>query len=248
MRIMLLTGLVGALLATAARAQDQEYEFTQPAIDGREALTGEEKVRYLLRQVELTAEQAVFAESLIESVLPQEDEQQAAAPNLNTVRQLWRELENARQAGDQAKVEEVSRQLSEMGRENAGDEDVFANLQARLNDEQKARLKQARMRLERVPSGAIRPIDLIRTARSFKLTVEQQQKLNEATMATNAMLGPILKPNKDLKLKMLDHLIGEIRGLLTPDQTKVFNRRIRGLRPDLIGEGLVVGAPGEDSP
>ena len=249
MRAVLLFGLTASLVLIASPAPGAESDFTAAAITEKARLIGARRVRYLLRQIDLTAEQAAYAENLITSVLPPDSHAPTPEPSIDDVRRLWKQLERAREADDQQQVERLTQELKGMGHEADDESDVFATLAPKLTDVQRAKLEQARARLERIPSGAVRPIDLIRAARTLELTGEQQHKLQEATIATNKMLGPILKPNTDLKLKMINFLATEIRSLLAPQQVAAFDHRIRALRPDLIEEGLMVGVPpGEQAP
>jgi hypothetical protein len=240
MRRVLLFGLVavGTLASSPAWAQQ---EFRALALDEKAKLLGERKVRYLLRQIDLTPEQAAYAQDLLASMRPGEEANKAVS--VDEVRQIWAELEEAKKANDQQKIDALTKRLQEIGQGASEDSDILSNLRSRLTDAQKQKLERAEARLEQDPSGALRPIDMIRVARSFELSDQQQQKLLEALLATNAMLGPILKPSMDLKLRMVTFLAGEIRALLTPDQVAEFNHRIRALRPDLIDEGLVDHVP-----
>ena len=240
MRRVLLFGLaaLGTLASAPAWAQ---RDFRGPALDEKAKLLGERKVRYLLRQIDLTPEQATYAQDLLAAMRPGEEDNQVV--NVDEVREIWAELEEAKRAKDQEKIDALTKRLQEIGQGASEDTDLLAKLRSQLTDAQKQTLERAEARLEQDPSGALRPVDMLRAARSFPLNDEQQRKLREAALATNAMLGPILRPSMDLKLRMVRFLAGEIRALLTPDQVTEFDRRIQALRPDLIDEGLVVQVP-----
>jgi hypothetical protein len=211
------------------------------AIDERVKLAGEKKVRYLLRQSDLTEEQAAQAQALIDSVLPKQA--RPTPPNPDEVRRIWTELEQAREAGDQSKVDALTRELRQIGHETPGDAEFFASLEPLLTDEQKVKLEEARARLERNPSGALRPVDLLQAARRLDLDEPQQGKLLEAVLAARRQLGPVLRPSEELKLRMINSLADDIQALLTPDQLDKLEHRLRALRPDLIDQGLRVRMP-----
>lgn len=237
---VLLFGLAGLGIVAASPAWAQP-EFPAAAINEKAKLLGEAKTRYLLRQIDLTEEQATHARGLIDSILAEGD-----APsdvNVDQVREIWTQLEKAKEAKDQEKVDELTKQLQQIGQQASGHADVFANLEPQLTDQQKQKLAQARARLERLPSGALRPIDLIRAARSLNLTAQQERNLVQASIATREMLGPLQRPSVDLKLRMMTQLVGEIRAMLNPEQAARFEHRIRALRPDLVEEGLRVRTP-----
>ncbi len=213
-------------------------EIPEAAIDERASLAGEKKVRYLLRQVDLTEEQATHARGLIDSILPRRA--RPAPPDPDEVRRTWAELEQAKETGDQEKVDALVKQLRQMGRETTGDSEFFMNMEPLLTDEQKHKLDQARARLERNPSGALRPVDLLRAARELDLTEQQQRQLLDAFLEARKHLGPNLRPSTELKLQMINFFAHEIRTFLTPEQLAKFEYRIRALRPDLLDRGLRV--------
>lgn len=242
MRRVVLLGLAATWLA-AARPAAAGSEITAEAIDERGRLTGEQRVRYILRQLDLTEEQANHAGGLIDSVFATEAGPGGGRENLAEVRRLYAEINKAKQANDSEKVRELTQQLQELGGDAKTAGDFFTNLEPQLTDEQREKLDLARTRLERVPSGAVRPIDLMRAARTLGLTDDQQGKLREAHTGTRNLLGSSLRPTTELKLKMINFMAAEIRTLLTPEQVPAFELRLRALRPDLIDEGLRVSLP-----
>jgi hypothetical protein len=218
-----------------------ESEIPEAAIDEGARLLGADRVRYLLRQIDLTEEQATHAQGLIDSILPKHA--RPAPPDPDEVRRIWTELEQARAAGNQGKIDALTRELRQLGQETTGDSEFFTNMEPLLTDEQMNRLARARARLERHPSGALYPVDLLRTARELELAEQQKRRLLNAFLATRKQLGPVLRPSTELKLRMINFFAAEIRALLTPEQVVTFDHRIRALRPDLIDRGLRVRPP-----
>jgi hypothetical protein len=219
-------------------AAPQPTEVPVEAINERGKLTGEKKARYLLRQLDLTEEQATYAEGLIETIITAPRE--APPINIDEVRQIWREMEKAKEAGDQEKVEALGKQLQRMGREATGDAEFFANLEPQLTQTQKQKLEQAEARLARNPSGALRPVDLLRIVITLDLTEEQKRKVLDAHVAVRKRLGPLLRPGDQLKLDMVNICIRKLHEMLTPEQQAEFAYRVRTLRPDLTDRGLRV--------
>jgi hypothetical protein len=242
MRRVILLGLAASWLAAASPATAGS-EITAATIDERGRLVGEKRVRYILRQLDLTEDQANHASGLIDSIFATETGPGAGGENLAEVRRLYAEITKAKQAENNKKVQELTKQLQQLGQDTKTTSDFFTNLDTQLTDEQRAKLEHARARLERVPSGALRPIDLMRVAQALGLTDDQHQKLREAHAGTRKLLGSSLRPTTELKLKMINFMAHEIRDLLTPEQTPAFELRVRALRPDLIDQGLRVRVP-----
>jgi hypothetical protein len=240
MRGVLLLGLA-AFWVIAALPASAGPEIPAAAINEQAKLLGKERVSYLLRQIDLTEEQATQAQGLIDSILPERTH--PSPPDPEEVRRVWTELEKAKEAGNQEKVKALTKQLQQLGQDTTGDAEFFLNMESHLTDDQKKKLEQARARLERNPSGALRPVDLLQAARDFDLTEQQQRQLIEAFLATRNQLGPILRPSQDLKLRMINSLADAIRALLAPEQIANFEHRMRALRPDLVGRGLRVHVP-----
>lgn len=227
---------VGALPALAGS------EIPPAAIEQREKLIGEKKVRYLLRQLDLSEQQAAQAQGLIEAVF---SGQEAAPPSVDRVREIWAEIEKAKKASDQEKVKALTKQLQQMGREVPQESEFFTKMESHLTDEQKKKLAQAQSRLERNPSGALRPIDLLRAALALDLTPQQRRAVIDAHGAVRKRLGPVLRPSASLRLELVNICVEEVRRLLAPQQRENFEHRARAMRPDLIEEGLRVTLPAE---
>ena len=215
-------------------------EIPEAALNNKTKLLGPRKAAYLMRQLDLTEQQAAHAQGLIDSILPGDEQ---VPINVNEIRQIWKEIEQAKATNNQAKVDELTQQLQQMGKEATGDAEFYENITAQLTDEQKLKLAAAQARLERNPSGALRPIDLLRAAWELNPTTEQIAQLRVAQEEMRKMLYPILRPNLELKLKLINFIHDETRAILTPEQRAKWDLRVRALRPDLIAEGLRVKLP-----
>ena len=217
-----------------------EPQIPEAALNEKAKLSGPKKAAYLMRQVDLTEQQAAHAQGLIESILPGDKQ---IPVDINEVRQIWKQIEEAKAADDQATVDELTQQLQQMGKDVTSDSEFYDNIAAQLTEEQKQKLAAAQARLERNPSGALRPIDLLRAAWDLNPTAEQRARLRAAQEEMRKMLYPILRPNMELKLKLINFIYDETRTILTPEQRPQWELRVRALRPDLIEEGLRVKLP-----
>lgn len=239
MRRLMLPGIVVLWLAAVWPAL-AGAEIPEAALNDKTKLLGPRKAAYLMRQLDLTEQQAAHAQGLIDSILPGDEQ---VPINVNEVRQIWKEIEQAKATNNQAKVDELTQQLQQMGKEATGDAEFYDNIAAQLTDAQKQKLAAARARLERNPSGALRPIDLLRAAWELNTTTEQIAQLRTAQEEMRKMLYPVLRPNLELKLKLINFIHDEARAILTPEQRAKWDLRVRALRPDLTDEGLRVKLP-----
>jgi uncharacterized tellurite resistance protein B-like protein len=246
MRRLILLGIVASWLLTALPAI-AESDIPQTAFNEKTKLLGRNKAAYLMRQLDLTEQQAAHAQGLIESILPADENIQI---NPDEIRRLYKEIEAAKAAGDKAKVDELAAQLQQMGKDATDDSEFYDNIASQLTDEQKAKLVAAQARLDNNPSGSLRPVDMVRIARDLNPTSEQQTRMRDAQEAMRKILYPVLRPNMKMKSKMVNFLHDEIRAILTEEQRPQWDYRIRVLRPDLIDEGLRVSMepPAEDPP
>ena len=224
----------GILCSTAATA---ENDLPMAAIDDKAKLLGQRKAVFVLRQLELTEEQVGQMQGLIDSIMPEE------APvelNVDRIRELYQEIEKAKKAGDNAKVDELTKEMERMGREATHDQELYDNLKTFLTEPQKTRMDEVLEQLQRNPSGAMRPVDLVRAVMEQNPTDEQKYRLNRAQDAMRKLLYPILNPKLEKRLELINFLHDEIRKILTPEQLPGYEKRVRSLRPDLTDEGLLV--------
>jgi hypothetical protein len=239
MRRLMLPRIAAVWLAAPLLAM-AEPEIPEAAINEKAKLLGPKKAAFLMRQLDLTEEQAAHAQGLIDSILPDDEN---VSVDVDEVRRIWKELELARATEDQAKIDQLTKQLQQMGKDATDDSEFYENIARQLTDEQKAKLAAAQARLERNPSGALRPIDLIRAAWDLDPTDEQRARLRTVQEEMRKILYPLLRPNMEVKSKLINFIHDETRAVLTPEQRPQWDRRVRALRPDLIDEGLRVELP-----
>ncbi|MFQ5807920.1 MAG: hypothetical protein ACE5I3_15860, partial [Phycisphaerae bacterium] len=133
MRRMFLFGLAACIGAASPTLAGPEIPAT--AIKKGPRLLGAKKICYLLRQLDLTEEQATGAQGLLDSIFP--DRTRPSPPDTDEVRRIWTEIEKAKQAEDQARLDALTKQLQLMNPNFARDAEFFINLEPLLTDEQK---------------------------------------------------------------------------------------------------------------
>jgi len=200
-------------------------------------LRGEQKLRYLIRQLDLGPKDREFVDGLLEvyadQVRVQKAEQEEQGDLLEQrVRALYAQMEEAEKAGDKQRADELREQMKVLGPGVSAERELLATLEANLSDDQKAALKQAGQRLRRVPDGALRPIDVLQVAQALELDPEQQGKLSkllqEYRSYVSEIAGRLSGPTRELAL---GRIVSDIRGILTPEQVERFDKQIVKLRP-----------------
>jgi hypothetical protein len=240
-----------ALLAAVLVCGDAAWAQQKPivplsAVSPQGKLTGRKKVLYVCRQLDLSEAQRKQARGLIESFL--DNDAGADDIPLTRIYQIVKEIEEAQKAGDKATEQKLTDELRSYG-ENRPDssDEVFVNLETILTDSQKAKFKDVRARLERNPSGAIRPIDVFRELDSLKLTPEQEQRIpvlrKQVYRATRSM--QTVKDND--RFQIMNGLLVEIGNMLTPEQQEPYQRLLSRLRPDLAYRMRVMASAEEEA-
>jgi len=232
MRRITFVWLTALLLAVTSFAQTARP--TQRTPRGGEQvvpLRGEQKLRYLIRQLDLGPKDREFVEGLLEvyadQVRAQKTGQEQRGDLLERVRVLYAKMEEAEQAGNTQRAEELREQMKLLGPGVLAEREFLAALEADLSDDQKAALKQAQQRLRRVPDGALRPIDVLKAAQVLELAPEQQSKLSKLLREYRAhakgLAGRLSGPARQLAL---GRIISDIRGILTPEQAERLDQQI----------------------
>lgn len=228
--------LVGCLASEIALAQ--AIQALPPAsIASTRPLAKVKKVRYLLRQIELNEKQAKHAEGLIESIFAAD-----AAPQIDVakIQAMVRDMQAAKAADDDEKYAALQEELKQLGRGLDPTPEFLENMNKVLEDKQKKMLKKATERLKRVPSGIVRPADILAAARALELSEKQIAQLKKAEEAFRKQVNTRGKFDDKRRLAMINTLHKRVRDPLNEDQGKKFDRQIRTIRPDLIERGLRV--------
>ncbi len=149
----------------------------------------------LAESLNLTDEQRTKYDAVIEKFRPRFDEQASQAEK---AQELMRQMRDARQSGDDAKVDETRQQMEQM-REASQPllSDFFKEVKPLLTPEQVVKLDEFRDRMERVRGGAGGIEQLIqRLPEGLQLTDEQRAKYDKLTTEFRAQqqeLRPLMQ-------------------------------------------------------
>jgi len=231
---------LAALLITGVSRAQRTPTVPMAAVSEEQKLKGEPRIRYLLRQLDLTEEQREYARSLIATLL---DESESPSLSLEQVYTLMAEAQQAEKDGDEERAEQVKQQLRALGRGADREGEFFMNMETELTDQQKEVLGAARERLKRNPSGALRPVDVFRAVYGLDLTKEQKAQIDLWHARFRGDLRKVRTLDDDQRFQLMNGLLERLRAELTPEQQARFDLSIRRLRPDLASRGLRARVP-----
>lgn len=245
MRSVCVGALVAALLATNAIAQQKANDtskkadkpaprnplgITPRAVSETPTLAREFKARYVMRMLDLTPDQKEQYLSLVQSVM-------LAPPkpiNLAEVRQLYQEMQKAKRVRDTKKYDELREKINEIGRAQTNEPDFFDNVRLMLTDAQKKTLDRVLARLDRIPSGGVRPVDVFDYLDTMKLSDAQRAKLREVREAFRKRSTTTARTDAERRSQLLGRLLAEILDVLDDAQDKELTAYIDKLRPDTL--------------
>jgi len=226
MRLTAFSTCVFAFLAGAgALGQDDATIIPLAAITAERPLTRETRAQYLVQQLDLSDEQRSHAEGLVEIHYA------GGQPDIaiDKVMVIWKQLEEAEKAGNQEEKERLTAELRALGRQADNEPEFLEQLEKILTPEQKTRLQAAVARLNRNPSGAIRPVDLVAAARTFELTEPQQRKLTRIADTFRDEMSARVALDDARKYETLNSLNKQIRELLDDGQRAKYDACVKSM-------------------
>ncbi len=205
-------------------------EITERAAARAYPLMGEWRARYLLRQLDLTSAQREAAEGLISTVL----RQPAPQINLGRVRELMALMQQAEADGDAEAKARYTRELRQLGKVADNEPEFLDNLRLQITDAQKKKLDEALARLERNPSGHIRPVDLLALVEAMKLSDEQKKKIAELKEEQRKKSTSAGRLDDTRRAQMLRTLVRKMNEVLNESQRASLDAEIQKLRTDKV--------------
>ncbi|MCH8805008.1 MAG: hypothetical protein IH986_02840 [Planctomycetes bacterium] len=199
-------------------------------------LSGEAKLRYIARQLQLSDEQRADYDQLIELVYRQAMDTaiEYVKAHAEELMDLSQQVRAAVRAGDRAKTLALRQEIMAMSPTVVAEKEfIEAIKQQLLTPEQTKRLDRVRDRLRHNPSGTFAPVDVYQIARDAELTAAQTQKLGklQAAFPKRFRMESLLNGEKGRR-RALNELIQAVRSILTSKQVGEFDRRIAALRPE----------------
>lgn len=224
----ILLGVTGILSAWA-----QVPPATRPAARTPEepALRGEAKLRWICKRLQLNEPQTQQMEALITAYNAELAEyQKDPAEMAHQLQEKSAEIQAARAAGDEQRVEKLRQELRELAPEARAEKTFFERLEQSLTEAQKTRLPQLRELAKDPKSASLRPFHVIQAARELGLSPDQDRRLEEVleTFRKNQMVD---RPKDFTAMEeRVEQLVQDVRAVLTAAQAAKFDDRIATLR------------------
>ncbi len=219
----------GAALAVAQVVGSPVRPAAPPPEEGPK---GEAKLRWICKQLKLSAAQKAQAEALLteyRAALAEQSTPEKSQEIMAQIRDKFAEVQKARADGNLELARKLQDEMKLMSPGRRAEESFFEALEQALTPEQRERLPAVRAQAETVGDISLRPIHVLRAARALDLTPEQLQRLEQITaeFRTEISNNP---PSKDNTGERVEQYVEQVRGLLTPGQLATFNAEIEDLR------------------
>ena len=245
MRKVCMGVLLSALLCSGVMAQQKAvpgakkagkpaprnpFGITPRAVTPSPPLLREFKARYVQRQLNMTPEQKEQYAGLVQSIM-------LAPPkpiDLAKVRELFAEAQRAKRTGDTKKADMLRKQLNQIGRDQTNEPDFFDNVTLILTPEQNKALKRILARLDRDPSGAVRPVDIFDFLNQQALSDEQRAKLRDIKEAFRKRSTSSARTDPERRSQLLGRLLADISDMLNEEQRAALKHYVDLLRPDTV--------------
>jgi hypothetical protein len=201
---------------------------------GEKKLEGVDRLRFILKQLRLDEKQTQQAEALL-TVYQAECKEEEGDPAglMMRIQQKYAEVQDAESRGDKATADVKRAELREMAPGKQPEKRFFESLGQNLTPEQKQRLPGAIKRAEGDTSQLLRPIHVLRAARSVKLDAQQTRKVDELLDAYRTGLTTARPQGLDDMSEYVEKLIVDVRAVLKPDQATAFDATIARLRDNV---------------
>lgn len=141
--------------------------------------------------------------------------------NRKKVQPLVQELRDARASGDDARVQELQKQIQDSRASTGGPDGFFSQLDSILTPEQKAKLATLRA-TGAPPTGQVSPQRIIGLVRELDLSSQQKKQVDDIVRDFRRENGR-MSAGRDAQAKLSSALVEKLKAALTPEQSKQFD-------------------------
>jgi len=145
---------------------------------------------------------------------------------IEEVQPLMRELRQARQSGDQARVADLEKQIAEKRGAGDGERVFYQKLEGILSAEQKAKLAELRAKAAGTQAAAANVRTLFQTARKLDLSPEQKNRLREIMRGVTGSV-PEGAANADARADLAQRVKQQIVEMLDAKQAAEFEKLLQ---------------------
>ncbi len=235
MRRLVSLTIIGLACSAFAAAQIQPLRPGQPRARRQAKQApgpeGEDKLRWVCKQLQLDEQQWQQAEALI-AVYQAELEDVNADPTalLRRIQDKYAAITAAKADGNLELAEKLQAELKNMAPSRKAENDFFDGLKQVLTDEQQAQLPKILAQADTVGDISLRPIHVLRAARATSLTADQQDRLETVIQGLRKRMATSKPEDKAETDRLLAQFVDDVRALLTPEQVEKFDAQIETWR------------------
>jgi Spy/CpxP family protein refolding chaperone len=207
---------------------------TQSSGDKQSIVQAEQRLRAVLKSLQLTEEQSQKVEALFQ-VLRAEVEAQDTMENrariMNAIKEKWAEVKDLEQKGDVDGQNRAKEELRNLAPVQAAENSFYESLSQSLTDEQKKKLETLRK-----PELAMKPVDVIRAIHKIDLSKEQLNQFESILKEHRAKVAG-LGPGADwTPAESAENLLSEVSQILKPEQIEKLNTVLNAARERSSGK------------
>jgi len=232
-RFLLFSFLATVTSASVWGQQTLPPPAVRPRTDEPRSVPIVQKLRYICKQLDLDEKQRQHAEGLF-AVLEAEatSSPEDLRRHLEMIQAKYQDVQAAEQAGDTERAEKLREELKNLAPGVMAERNFINGLSPALRQDQKVKLESLLKELENVSDLSLKPIQVIRLARQFKLTGEQREKLAQAEQSFRKAMAEAGPAEQSTRNQMVDKLATDVAAILEPAQRAEFERQVGRLRPD----------------
>jgi hypothetical protein len=192
---------------------------------------GEQKLRWICRQLKLDDKQMQQAEALLAAYQAElKDAESNAGELLQKIQEKAAEMQAARNAGDTEGAKRLQEELKNLAPPAQAENHFFEALDEILSPEQKAKLPAIRKRAETAGDISLRPVYVLRAARKQNLTQQQDDQLEKLLDEYRTAAAGARTEKGEAAEERVEQFIKNVRAILTGPQVEAFDKEIATLR------------------
>jgi hypothetical protein len=192
---------------------------------------GEDKLRWVCRQLKVTKEQMQQADALIAVYRAELKEAEANSTELLLrLQDKFAEFQAAKNAGENEKAERIREELKNLAPTTQAENHFYEALSDTLTKEQKDRLPELRKKSETLGDLSLRPIHILRATENLKLDSEQQLAMEKLFTEYRDRANKEKPASKAEENERVEQLAAAVRAILKPEQVEQYEKILEDAR------------------
>lgn len=225
---------LGALAQDAASPDEDavvpEYTVDPRAVAPVPPLVREFKAQYVARQLDLTPPQREQYHELVRTVLIN-----APQPSVPAFRRLVQAYQHAEATGNEERAARLKAEIEDVRRQALPEGEFFASVRSVvLTESQRPVLDRVLARLDKNPSGAVSPVDVLDYLEQLDLSESQRAQITEAKESLRMRSTTSARKDERFRAGLLETLIARVGAVLSDAQRQALHAHLDRLRPDRL--------------